>query len=214
MDASNANARLFAVHQPVARDLRLVLTLSRAIYDLERISGEAVRLADIAENLYEYQLTAHECAIFEDVACIATPALDLLARSMQSLADEDVRVAVGVALEHVAPRRQVVGDGGHLGVLALAIALARAFLKDAPMLILDEATANLDPEQETMLQETMERLMQDRTVLILAHRLSTVYGADQIIVLDGGRVVESGTHTTLLEEGQLYRQLVTAYSVS
>jgi ABC-type multidrug transport system fused ATPase/permease subunit len=63
-----------------------------------------------------------------------------------------------------------------------------------------------------MLQETMERLMQDRTVLILAHRLSTVYRADQILVMDGGRLVESGTHAALLEGGQLYRQLVAAYS--
>jgi ATP-binding cassette subfamily C protein CydD len=110
----------------------------------------------------------------------------------------------------------LVGERGTRlsGGQAQRIALARAFLKDAPMLILDEATANLDPEHETMLQETIERLMQDRTVLILAHRLSTVYRADQILVMDGGRVVESGTHETLLEGGQLYRQLVAAYSVS
>jgi ATP-binding cassette subfamily C protein CydD len=110
----------------------------------------------------------------------------------------------------------LVGERGTRlsGGQAQRIALARAFLKDAPMLILDEATANLDPEHETMLQETMERLMQDRTVLILAHRLSTVYRADQILVMDRGRVVESGTHAALLEGGQLYKQLVAAYSVS
>ncbi len=109
----------------------------------------------------------------------------------------------------------LVGERGTRlsGGQAQRIALARAFLKDAPMLILDEATANLDPEHETMLQATLERLMQGRTVLILAHRMSTVYRADQILVMDGGRVVESGTHATLLEEGQLYRQLVAAYSV-
>jgi phosphate transport system protein len=99
MEAMETNARLFAIHQPVARDLRLVLTLSRAIYDLERISGEAVRLADIAESLYEFQPSARECAIFEDVARIAGPALDLLARSMQALEDEDVHAAVKVALD-------------------------------------------------------------------------------------------------------------------
>lgn len=99
MEALETNARLFAIHQPVARDLRFVLTLSRAVYDLERISGEAIRLADITEGLYEYQPSARECAIFEDVSRIATPALDLLARCMRALADEDVQAAVKVALD-------------------------------------------------------------------------------------------------------------------
>jgi phosphate transport system protein len=99
MAVLEANARLFATHQPVARDLRFVLTLSRAIYDLERISGEAVRLADIAEGLYEQNLLRHECAIFEDVGRMAGPALDLLDRSIAALADEDVQAAVEVALD-------------------------------------------------------------------------------------------------------------------
>lgn len=97
---------------------------------------------------------------------------------------------------------------------AQRIALARAFLKDAPLLILDEATSNLDPEHETLLQDAMERLMQGRTILIIAHRLSSVYRADQIWVMANGRVVEAGSHATLLQEGGLYRRLVTAYSNS
>ena len=99
MEALEANAKLFAIHQPVARDLRFVLTLSRAVYDLERVSGEAVRLADIAEHLYEEQPSAHECAIFEDVSRISAPAVDLLDRSMRALANEDVHAAVEVALD-------------------------------------------------------------------------------------------------------------------
>jgi len=99
MVALETNARLFAIHQPVARDLRLVLTLSRAVYDLERISGEAVRLADIAESLYDFQPSVRECAIFEDVSRIAQPALCLLERAMQALADENVPLAVEVALD-------------------------------------------------------------------------------------------------------------------
>jgi thiol reductant ABC exporter CydD subunit len=98
------------------------------------------------------------------------------------------------------------------GGQAQRIALARAFLKDAPLLILDEATSNLDPEHETLLQEATERLMQGRTILIIAHRLSTVYRADQIWVMAGGQVVEAGTHATLLQQDGLYRRLVTAYS--
>lgn len=99
IDALEANARLFAVHQPVARDLRFVLTLSRAIYDLERISGEAVRLADIAESLFERDLSRNECAIFEDVGRMADPAINLLDRSLEALADEDVHAAADVALD-------------------------------------------------------------------------------------------------------------------
>jgi thiol reductant ABC exporter CydD subunit len=100
------------------------------------------------------------------------------------------------------------------GGQAQRIALARAFLKDAPLLILDEATSNLDLEHETLLREATERLMQGRTILIIAHRLSTVYRADQIWVMAGGQVVEVGTHATLWQQDGLYRRLVTAYSVS
>lgn len=91
---------------------------------------------------------------------------------------------------------------------AQRIALARAFLKSAPFLILDEATSNLDPANEVLLQESLERLMAGRTVLTIAHRLNTVYRADHVLVMDGGRVVEMGTHTSLFQQGGLYRDLV------
>jgi ABC-type multidrug transport system fused ATPase/permease subunit len=97
------------------------------------------------------------------------------------------------------------------GGQAQRIALARAFLKNAPLLILDEATSNLDPDTEALLIDAMHTLKQDRTVLIIAHRLSTVYQADQIVVLDGGRVVESGTHADLLARRGAYHRLVTAH---
>jgi ATP-binding cassette subfamily C protein CydD len=94
---------------------------------------------------------------------------------------------------------------------AQRIALARAFLKDAPLLILDEATANLDPAIEALVQEAMERLLQGRTTLLIAHRLSTVYRADRIVVMDRGRIVEQGTHAALVQQGGLYRRLVVSY---
>jgi ATP-binding cassette subfamily C protein CydD len=110
----------------------------------------------------------------------------------------------------------LVGERGARlsGGQAQRIALARAFLKDAPLLILDEATANLDPEDEARIQDSMGRLMQGRTALIIAHRLPTVYRADRIVVMADGRAVESGTHATLLERGELYRRLVRAYGVA
>ena len=90
------------------------------------------------------------------------------------------------------------------------VAIARAFLKDAPILILDEATSHLDAVSEAAVRGALDRLKQDRTTLVIAHRLSTVRGADTIVVLDRGRVVESGSHTELLGRRGLYARLVAA----
>jgi subfamily B ATP-binding cassette protein MsbA len=90
------------------------------------------------------------------------------------------------------------------------IAIARAILKDAPILILDEATSSLDNESEAMVQAALDNLMKDRTVIVIAHRLSTVRHADQILVLDSGRIVESGTHSALVNKDSAYARLVKA----
>ncbi len=92
------------------------------------------------------------------------------------------------------------------------IALARAFLRDAPLVILDEATANLDPESERLVQEGIDDLACDRTLLVVAHRLATVRRADRILVLDGGRIVEQGDHDTLSVAGGRYARMIAAYS--
>jgi len=90
------------------------------------------------------------------------------------------------------------------------IAIARAFLKDAPVLILDEATSSLDNESEAMVQSALTNLMANRTVIVIAHRLSTVRHADRIIVLEAGRIVESGTHSALVEADTVYSRLLKA----
>lgn len=87
------------------------------------------------------------------------------------------------------------------------LSIARALLKDAPVILLDEATASLDPENEGEIQKAIAKLVEGKTVIMIAHRLRTVVNADQILVLDDGRVVESGTHKELLEQGGLYRKL-------
>jgi len=87
------------------------------------------------------------------------------------------------------------------------LAIARALLKDPPILILDEATSSLDIESEKKVQEAMDRLMKDRTVLVIAHRLSTIVNVDNIIVLDGGKIIETGTHEQLLGQNGIYKNL-------
>ena len=90
------------------------------------------------------------------------------------------------------------------------IAIARAILRDAPILLLDEATSSLDAESETLVQAALDALMQGRTTLVIAHRLATVLKCDRILVMDHGRIVEQGTHDSLVAKGGLYARLAQA----
>ena len=87
------------------------------------------------------------------------------------------------------------------------IAIARAILRDAPLLLLDEATSALDAESETLVQTALEELMKHRTTLVIAHRLATVLSCDRILVMDQGKIVEQGTHASLVAQGGLYARL-------
>ena len=102
-----------------------------------------------------------------------------------------------------------IGEGGSMlsGGQRQRLAIARAILKNAPILVLDEATSALDTESERLIQQALQKLMRDRTTLVIAHRLSTVEGADQIAVMDQGRIVERGTHAELLALGGHYAAL-------
>jgi ABC-type multidrug transport system fused ATPase/permease subunit len=110
----------------------------------------------------------------------------------------------------------VVGDRGVRvsGGQRQRIAIARAIVKDAPILILDEATSALDTRSESRVQQAIERLRKGRTTLIVAHRLSTVVYADQIIVLNNGEIVQQGNHEALISEPGLYQTLYAQMGVS
>ena len=109
----------------------------------------------------------------------------------------------------------VIGESGARlsGGQAQRLALARAFLKDSPILILDEPTSSLDPETESQLEESARRLMQGRTVITVAHRLNTIFKADSIIVLDQGHIIEQGTHEELVKRNGKYAEMVKTYQV-
>lgn len=104
----------------------------------------------------------------------------------------------------------IVGDGGNKlsGGQKQRISIARAVLKNAPILVLDEATSSLDTESERLVQEALKRIMENKTSLVIAHRLSTIKNADEIIVLDQGKIIERGDHQELIKKDQLYRKLV------
>ncbi len=139
-----------------------------------------------------------------------------LARPDATLAEAQTAAVLAGADEFVAALPQgydtALGEGGARLSKGQAqrIAIARAFLKDAPVLILDEPTAHLDPTSEAQVRDALERLAAGRTTLIVAHRFGMVRGADRIVVLDGGRVVETGTHEALALAGGPYARLVHA----
>lgn len=110
----------------------------------------------------------------------------------------------------------VIGEGGARlsSGQAQRIALARAFLKDAPILILDEPTSSLDPETEVLLEKSTRTLMQGKTVLTIAHRLNTIFQADQILVLEKGRLAEMGTHAELLANKGIYAKMVGTFPMA
>ena len=104
----------------------------------------------------------------------------------------------------------VIGEGGATlsGGEKQRISIARAIMKDAPIIILDEATANVDPENEKELIEAIDALTKEKTIIMIAHRLKTVRNADQIVVIDKGRIVQQGTHNQLMKQEGIYKRFV------
>jgi ATP-binding cassette subfamily B protein len=151
----------------------------------------------------------------QDVAIFAATVADNIRYGRPGATDAEVVAAAKMAHadEFIARMpeayRSQIGERGVTlsGGQRQRIAIARAILRDAPLLLLDEATSALDAESETLVQEALGRLMEGRTTLVIAHRLATILNCDRILVMDGGRVVEEGTHASLAAAGGLYARL-------
>ena len=158
------------------------------------------RVALVAQDTYLFNDTLRRNIL------IAQPAASEaeLQRAVQYASLDDVVAALPDGLDSRVGERGMSLSGGQ----RQRVAIARAFLKDAPILILDEATSHLDAINERAVRNALDRLKADRTTIVIAHRLSTIRDADLIIVLDAGRVAETGTHDSLLATGGLYAQLV------
>ncbi len=166
-------------------------------YQLEDLRA---RIALVAQDTYLFNDTLRQNIL------IANPQAseDDLRQAVHHASLDDLVEALPEGIDSGVGERGMSLSGGQ----RQRVAIARAFLKDAPILILDEATSHLDAINERAVRDALDRLKADRTTIVIAHRLSTVRDADLIVVLDEGRVAETGTHDSLLAAGGLYAQLV------
>jgi ATP-binding cassette, subfamily B, bacterial len=175
------------------------------------ITFDGVRVGDADPR----ELRRRIALVPQDVAVFAASVADNIRFGRPDASDAEVRAAAALAgaaefidrlpqgYDSPVGERGVTLSGGQ----RQRIAIARAILRDAPLLLLDEATSSLDAESEHLVQAALERLMQGRTTLVIAHRLATVLSCDRILVLDRGRIVEEGTHAQLAAAGGLYSRL-------
>lgn len=181
-----------------------------------KITIGGVDLRDMAQN----DLMRQVSFVFQDIFLFKQSILDNIRMGNRNATEEQVIAAAKAAQCHEFISKlpegyhTVVGTKGvHLsGGERQRIAIARAIIKDSPIIVLDEATAFSDPENEYLIQKAFEKLMQNKTVIIIAHRLSTIRNADKIIVMEKGQIVESGKHDDLVAAGGRYFQMWNHYT--
>lgn len=181
-----------------------------------KITIGGVDLRDMAQN----DLMRQVSFVFQDIFLFKQSILDNIRMGNRNATEEQVIAAAKAAQCHEFISKlpegyhTVVGTKGvHLsGGERQRIAIARAIIKDSPIIVLDEATAFSDPENEYLIQKAFEKLMQNKTVIIIAHRLSTIRNADKIIVMEKGQIVESGKHDDLVAAGGRYSQMWNHYT--
>uniref|UniRef100_UPI003AB443BB ABC transporter ATP-binding protein n=1 Tax=Dysosmobacter sp. TaxID=2591382 RepID=UPI003AB443BB len=180
------------------------------------VGGVDISTVDPEVLLTDYSMVFQDVVLFDDTV------MENIRLGKRGATDEEVRTAAKAANCDDFVQRLPQGydtpigeNGAKLsGGERQRISIARALLKDAPIVLLDEATASLDVENETKVQGALSRLLQGKTVLVIAHRMRTVAGADHIVVLDDGHVAQQGAPAELMEQGGLYRRMVELQSES
>lgn len=202
-----------AIVGPSGAGKSTVFSLILRFYDPETgriaIDGVDVREADPAA------VRERIAIVPQDVTIFAASARDNIGFGRPGATNAEIETAARDALADEFILRLDKGYDAQVGERGVTlsggqrqrVAIARAILRDAPILLLDEATSALDAESETLVQTALERLMQGRTTIVIAHRLATVLKADRILVMDGGRIVEEGTHQSLVAKGGIYARL-------
>lgn len=194
-------------------------TLARLVVRFDDVDRGSISIGGVdLRELGDEQLYRLVSFVFQDVGLLRTSIRDNIALARPEATDDEVEAAARAAHLHdvvaALPRgyRSVVGQDASLsGGEAQRVSIARALLADAPVLVLDEATAHADAESEAAIQDALSTLVAGRTLLVVAHRLSTITGADQILVMAGGRVVERGRHEELLARRGTYWRSWYAY---
>jgi ATP-binding cassette subfamily B protein len=173
------------------------------------VDGVAVDTCALADLRSRLALVPQETVLFDDTVA------ENIRYGRLDATDAEVKAAAAAAQAAGFIEALPEGYATRLGERGLSlsggqrqrIAIARAILRNAPILLLDEATSALDAESEVAVQQALERVMADRTTIVIAHRLATVQKADRILVMDEGRIVEEGQHAELVRKGGLYRRL-------